>query len=121
MRIARIWEDALGTAHFDEVDEPTTLTEYVPGMPTERTRRLPATDVSLASMPPGMVMAWHASPRRHLCVTLSGTVEIRVGDGTARRFAAGEVYLGEDRTGQGHETEAIGPAPWVHLVVSLPD
>ena len=121
MRITRIWSDAQGTAHFDELDEPTTLAEYVPGMPTERTPRRPATDAHVAITPPGQVMPWHPSPRRHLCITLSGEVEIRVGDGSARRFQAGGMYLGEDRTGQGHETEAVGSEPWVHLVVSLAD
>lgn len=121
MRTPRIWADEDGTAHFDEIDEPTTLAEYVPGMPTERTAKRPATDVHVAVMPRGQVMPWHPSPRRHLCVTLAGQVEIRVGDGTARRFKAGEMYLGEDRIGQGHETEAVGDADWVHLVVSLAD
>jgi quercetin dioxygenase-like cupin family protein len=121
MEITRIWADASGTAHFEDVVEPSSLSEYVPGMPTERTTPRPATEAHVAITPPGMLMPWHPSPRRHLCITLSGEVEIRVGDGSARRFTAGGMYLGEDRTGQGHETEAIGPEPWVHLVVSLTD
>ena len=121
MRIPRIWADEHGTAHFDEVEEPTELSEYVPGMPTERTRRLRAREVHVAITPGGQTMAWHASPHRHLCITLSGEVEIRVGDGAARRFGPGEMYLGEDRTGQGHETAALGDTPWVHAVITLGD
>ena len=121
MRITRIWPDEQGTAHFDEVDDPSSMAEYVPGMPTERTEKRPATDVHVAITPSGMTMPWHPSPRRHLCVTLSGEIEIRVGDDTARRFTAGEMCLGEDRTGQGHEIEAVGDTDWVHLVVSLAD
>jgi quercetin dioxygenase-like cupin family protein len=121
MKVTRIWADDRGIAHFEDVDEPSTMAEYVPGMPTERTERRSATDVHVAITPPGTIMAWHPSPRRHLCITLSGEAEIRVGDGTARRFRAGELYLGEDRTGQGHETEAVGDEDWVHMVVSLAD
>ena len=121
MQITRIWADADGTAHFEDIAEPSSLSEYVPGMPTERTAPRAATEAHVAITPGGMLMPWHASPRRHLCITLSGEVEIRVGDGEARRFTAGGMYLGEDRTGQGHETEAIGSEPWVHLVVSLAD
>jgi quercetin dioxygenase-like cupin family protein len=121
VQISRIWADDQGTAHFDEVEEPMELSEYVPGMPTERSQRLPAQHVHVAITPGGQTMAWHASPHRHLCITLSGEVEIRVGDGTARRFGPGEMYLGEDRTGQGHEAAALGTEPWVHLVITLAD
>ena len=121
MKITRIWADDQGTAHFEEMDEPTGMAEYVPGRASERTERRPATDVHVAITPGGSIVPWHESPWRHLCITLSGEVEIRVGDGSARRFKAGEMYLGEDRTGQGHETEALGDEPWVHLVVSLAD
>ena len=121
MRITRIWADDQGIAHFEELDEPTSMAEYVPSRASARTERRPATDVHVAITPPGDIVPWHPSPRRHLCVTLSGEAEIRVGDGSARRFKAGEMYLGEDRTGQGHETEAVGDADWVHLVVSLAD
>ena len=121
MLITRIWADDQGTAHFDEIEEPSGISEYVPGFPSERTAPRPAREVHVSITPGGKVITWHASPHRHLCITLTGQVEIRVGGGSARRFGPGEMYLGEDRTGQGHETESLGDEPWVHLVITLAD
>lgn len=121
MRIPRIWADADGGSHFEDAEEPASLWEYVPGIPSERTQRHPARDVHVSIPAVGAVIPWHPAPHRHLCVTVSGEVEIRVSDGESRRFRAGEMYLGEDLTGQGHEAVSIGEEPWVHVVVTLED
>jgi hypothetical protein len=48
MKITRIWADDQGIAHFEEMDEPTSMAEYVPGRASARTERRPATDVHVA-------------------------------------------------------------------------
>jgi hypothetical protein len=48
------------------------------------------------------ILGWHNAPRRQWVITLSGTVEIGVGDGTAISFGPGDVFLAEDVSGEGH-------------------
>ena len=59
---------------------------------------------------------WHNAPRRQWCITLSGTVDIGIGDGTVKTFGAGDVFLAEDVTGQGHTAL---PKNWVRAFVHL--
>ena len=59
---------------------------------------------------------WHNAPRRQWCITLSGTVEIGIGDGTVKTFGPGDVFLAEDVTGQGHTAV---PRKWVRAFIHL--
>jgi hypothetical protein len=59
---------------------------------------------------------WHNAPRRQWCITLSGTCEIGLGDGTKKTFGVGDVFLAEDETGQGHTAL---PTNWVRAFVHL--
>src|SRR4029077_8045605 len=61
---------------------------------------------------------WHPAPRRQWVITLSGSVEIGLGDGTAMTFRAGDVFLAEDLTGKGH---TANPKNWVRAFVHLND
>jgi hypothetical protein len=51
---------------------------------------------------------FHPAPRRQYVITLSGQVEIEIGDGTVKRFGPGDVMLAEDTTGHGHITRVVG-------------
>jgi len=59
---------------------------------------------------------WHNAPRRQWCITLSGTVEIGIGDGTKRTFGPGDVFLAEDETGEGHTAV---PKNWVRAFAHI--
>jgi hypothetical protein len=59
---------------------------------------------------------WHTAPRRQWCITLSGSVEIGLGDGTTRTFGPGDVFLAEDETGQGHTAV---PNKWIRAFVHV--
>ena len=59
---------------------------------------------------------WHNAPRRQWCITLSGSVEIGIGDGTVKTFGPGDVFLAEDETGQGHTAL---PKNWVRAFIHL--
>jgi uncharacterized cupin superfamily protein len=64
-------------------------------------------------------MDWHNAPRRQYVIMLSGQMEIQVGDGTVKRFGAGDVLLAEDLTGRGHTTRVAGDAPRLSATVRL--
>ena len=55
-------------------------------------------------------LGFHTAPRRQFVITISGLAELECGDGSRRRFGAGDVLLVDDTTGQGHITREIqGP------------
>jgi len=62
------------------------------------------------------ILGWHNAPRRQWCITLSGTCEIGIGDGTKITFGPGDVFLAEDVTGQGHTAL---PKNWVRAFIHL--
>src|SRR6266852_1126439 len=62
---------------------------------------------------------WHHAPGRAAVFTLSGAVDIEIGDGTVRRLGPGDILIAEDLTGQGHVTREVGPAPRVSIFVPL--
>jgi len=64
---------------------------------------------------------WHNAPGRVCVFTLSGAVDIEIGDGTVRRLHAGDILIAEDITGQGHITREVGDEPRVSIFVPLRD
>jgi hypothetical protein len=51
--------------------------------------------------------------------SLTGAVDIEIGDGTVRRLGPGDILIAEDLTGQGHGTREVGPEPRVSIFVPL--
>ena len=62
------------------------------------------------------LLGWHTAPRRQWCITLCGSVEIGISDGTVKTFGPGDVFLAEDTSGQGHTAKA---KDWVRVFVHL--
>ena len=75
----------------------------------------------LGMSPPGYKLDWHCAPRRQYSISLTGTTEIEVGDGTVARLGPGDVVLAEDLTGQGHVTRVVGDEPRFYAIVPLKD
>ena len=80
-----------------------------------------ATGIAFRVAPPGYVLDWHCAPRRQYSISLSGTAEIEVGDGTVLRVEPGDAVLAEDLTGRGHVTRVVGDRPRVYAIVPLVD
>jgi hypothetical protein len=62
------------------------------------------------------IVNYHRAPHRRWVITLGGSVEIGVGDGSRMIFRPGDVFLAEDTTGQGHTAT---PHDWVRAYVDL--
>ncbi len=62
---------------------------------------------------------WHNAPGRVCVFTVSGAVEIEVGDGSKRILGPGDILIAEDVTGQGHYTREVGDEPRVSVFVPL--
>ncbi len=65
------------------------------------------------------ILGWHTAPRRQYVITLSGSVDIRIGDGAVKTFGPGDVLLAEDLTGRGHTATPKGT--WTRAYVPIDD
>ena len=119
MDYLRIWADAEGESHFEDV----TLDRAV--NPAERgVAELwvsPGVDVDcvqfLTVQAVDQVPAAHNAPRRQFVVFLDGWVRITTSDGETRTLPAGSMVLAEDEHGKGHVTEL---EPGVRRVLQIP-
>ncbi|MBI4610473.1 MAG: hypothetical protein HY726_15860 [Candidatus Rokubacteria bacterium] len=114
MKIVRLYTGSDGESHFGEVEVP-----FERAGDAEATALQNATGIVFRRAPAGHVQDWHPAPRRQYVITLSGQVEIEIGDGTVRRFGPGDVMLAEDLTGRGHTTRVVGTQPRVYVAVPL--
>ena len=112
MNISRLYTGADGQTHMEWMD-----LESHPELATLQK----AEGIQFRSTPSGHFIDWHPAPRRQFVITISGEVEIGLGDGSVHRFGAGHVNLAEDLTGQGHTTRVIGDQPRVTAIIRLTD
>jgi quercetin dioxygenase-like cupin family protein len=112
--IVRLYTGPDGQSHFEELS-PAYAAEAAL---VERTPLEGAEGVSFGRAQPGYFVDWHNAPRRQYVITLAGQIEIGIGDGTTRRFGAGDVMLAEDLTGRGHTTRVVSNEP--RLTVTIP-
>jgi hypothetical protein len=103
MKIHRLYVDAKGESHFQDVE-----IEYVETTKAGRlSARLPATGIIFREVQPDYDLDWHPAPRRQYIINLDAGVQITASDGESRRIGAGEVLLVEDTWGKGHLSKAI--------------
>ena len=116
MRITRVYTGDDGESHFEDVE--VELQDL--GAIGRMTPLIPATGFVMRETAPDYDFQWHNAPRRQYILILSGGgVEIEIGDGTKRRFEAGDIFLAEDTTGRGHISRATSDEPRVSVFVTL--
>jgi len=112
--ILRLYTGPDGESHFEEL-----APAFAPNQTSERSPLQETEGVSFGRAQPGSFMDWHPAPRKQYVITLSGQVEIGVGDGTIRKFGPGDVMLADDLTGHGHTTRVVGDEPRITVTVPL--
>ena len=112
MSIMRLYTGADGQSHLEELD-----LAFHP----ELTTLQPTKGIVFRTSQPGHFSDWHNAPRRQFVITLTGEVEIGLGNGTIRRFGPGHVTLAEDLTGHGHTTRVVGDQPRLSVTIPLAD
>jgi len=108
MKFYRLYTGDNQQSHFEKLDDGAVLKLFntvhtVKGLVFRMEERPELSD-------------WHPAPRRQWVITLSGSVEIGLGDGSSMTFGAGDVFLAEDLTGQGHTAK---PNNWVRAFVHV--
>ena len=115
MAIIRIYSGPDGESHFQEI-EP----DFKPlGDQSESAELIPGSGIVVRRFAPRRTNPWHHAPAYAAVFTLSGAVDIEIGDGTVRRLGPGDILIAEDLTGQGHVTREVGPEPRVSIFVPL--
>ncbi|HEY3303105.1 MAG TPA: hypothetical protein VGL70_06170 [Candidatus Binatia bacterium] len=95
MKVTRIYAGTDGHSHFEEIEVEIEKLQAGEG-------------IIFREEPSIYFKDWHPAPRRQYVITLSGQVEIEIGDGTKRRFGPGDVMLADDTTGRGHISRVVG-------------
>jgi hypothetical protein len=116
----RLYADAEGVSHFEDVYLQSSNERHTSGALTE---------VSAAIAVDGLIFRRvvedvdsdrpHLAPRRMLIITLAGAAAVTVSDGESRVFGPGSVVLVEDTTGDGHITRPVGTEQRVTLFAPL--
>src|SRR6266508_2696714 len=115
MAIIRIHTGPDGKSHFQDI-EP----KFEPrGDQSEVAELIPGSSIVIRRFEPKRSNPWHHAPAHVAVFTLSGAVDIEIGDGTVRRLGPGDILIAEDLTGQGHVTREVGPDPRVSVFVPL--
>ena len=120
MNYTRIYCDATGESHFEDVSVPVAPINFAPpAPPLSVAAPIRAERLILAELPLAWSSTWHPAPQRQFYFHLSGTLEVKVSDGQVRQFSSGSLVLLEDITGRGHCTRVLGSAVvrgvFVHL------
>ncbi len=115
MQITRVYTGDDGESHFETIEVAQSESRY-----GSLSKLFDAEGVMFRTTPVGGELDFHNAPRRQFVVTLSGTVEIEIGDGTKLQLHGGDILLADDVTGRGHITRDL-EGPRHSLFIPLPD
>jgi len=105
MAIMRIFTGKDGESHFEDV-----YPRFEPrGDQSETAELIPGSGIIIRRFDPKRMNPWHNAPGHYVVFTVSGAVDIEIGDGTVKRLGPGDILIAEDLTGRGHITREVGP------------
>ena len=120
--LLRIYADAEGESHFEDVELAFEQADFVPpAPPVLMTAFESASSYGFELVHPGWHGDWHPVPQRLMAVYLSGTGTMEASDGEIRELRPGTILLAEDTTGKGHISEVTGAEDMLVLILMLPD
>ena len=120
MRYIRLYADAEGESHFEELEVQFETADYAPpAPPLQLSAFQAASNFFFMRIPAGWEGEWHPSPQRQAFVVVSGGFEMEASDGEVRRFFPGDVNLGEDTHGKGHRSRSLGDTDCVLALIHL--
>ena len=114
----RIYADAEGSSHFEDLEAGLNLVEVAPGIaPLYASPFKQASQYAFISAKPGWREDWHTAPQRQFLVYLAGVTEFQVSDGEIRKLGPGTILLAEDTIGKGHISEVVGEDDVVAVLI----
>lgn len=115
-RIVRIGD---GESAFEDAEIPLAGQSVADGMPDMSVGGLPSAGGVSFLRSAAFDSAPHPAPREQWVVMLRGIIEVRVSDGSARRFGPGDLVLAADTSGAGHVTAGVGEPPFEGLFIPV--
>lgn len=115
MKITRIYTGDDEQSHFEDIEIELGLV----GAGGQISDLFPTTGVIFRETAGDYDYDFHTAPRRQYVVNLDAALEITVGSGEKRVLEAGEVFLAEDVTGQGHISRAVNGKVRHSLFITL--
>jgi len=120
--IVRIYADAEGESHFEDLECTFEEVDFVPPSPPVLMTALEdASQYGFELVRPGWHGDWHPVPHRLLAVYLSGAGTIQASDGELRDLRPGTILLAEDTIGKGHISRVTGDEEMLVLILMLSD
>ncbi len=114
-KVTRVYADADGESHFDELEIPLRDAGEIGRLSDER----PVRSVIFRENDADYDYDWHNAPQKQYIVLLDGEIEIEVSDGERRKFAGGDILLVEDISGKGHRTRTVDNRPRRSIFVTI--
>ena len=109
MAIYRVFPDADGESHIEEMD----LEQH-----PELGELINVSEVRVQEFDGSRHRDFHPLPERRLIIHLSGEVEIGASDGAKQVLRAGDIRLMEDVTGKGHSHNDLSPSAAVYVLLT---
>lgn len=114
-RVTRLYTGADGRSHFEDFD--IELDDR--GLIGHLSARHVVSGLIFRYTDADYDYDWHNAPQRQYIVILEGGLEVEIGDGSRRRFGAGDILLAEDVDGQGHVSRAVDGQPRRSLFITI--
>jgi len=122
VKYSRLYADAEGDSHFEDVEVSLAASDYAPpAPPINVSDPCPARQLIFLAVPPGWTGDWHPSPAKQFMFFITGQLEIEASDGQVRVFSPGDIGLGEDVRGKGHRSRVVGNCDVSAVIVQMPD
>jgi hypothetical protein len=108
VKYTRLYADAQGESHFEDLEVELTSTEFAPqAPPLDLSTFFPAQRMAFFGAPAGWSGDWHPSSGRNMFTVITGEWEIESSDAEVRRFGPGSTLLVEDTYGKGHKSRVL--------------
>lgn len=115
MKAVRVYTGPDGRSHFEDFDIPMREGQF-----GTYSRAFDAENVVFRETGADYSLDFHCAPRRQFVVTLTGSAELEVGDGSKRVLGPDTILFAEDTTGQGHISRAV-ENPRVTMFIPVPE
>lgn len=115
MKITRIYSDANGDSHFEELEIELSDNGEI-GFLSEQ---FEVSQLQFRKVSANYDYDFHVAPQKQYIVLLDGGIEIETSLGEIRQFKIGEILLVEDTTGKGHKTKNLERKERTSLFIHL--
>jgi cupin domain len=120
MHYARLYADAKGETHLEQVALKLDEADYRPPAPMLFvSHAMQAGALQFVRLPSGWTGENICPPQHQFLICLEGQLELRASDGKRHTFGPGDTVLMEDTSGRGHASHVKGEKDLIAAVVAL--